>query len=76
MLLFSRYSIGRVAVGEAALVGVESGVGERGGGVVPPEEQLARRVRQRDAAPEHLQVHHVRLALHAHITSLCITNAR
>lgn len=49
----------------AALVGVEAGVRDGGGGVVAPEEQLARRVRQRDAAAEHLEVDHVARCLHA-----------
>lgn len=48
---------------EAALIGVEAGVGDGGCRVVPPEEQLARRVRQRDAAAEHLEVDHHRLRL-------------
>lgn len=48
---------------EAALIGVEAGVGDGGGRVVPPEEQLARRVRQRDAAAEHFEVDHHRLRL-------------
>lgn len=45
------------------LIGVEAGVGDPCRRVVPPEEQLARRVRQRDAAAEHLEVHHVRRRL-------------
>lgn len=53
-----------VEVRVASLVGVDARVGHAGGGVVPPEEQPARRVRQRHAAAEHLEVHHVRRTLH------------